>query len=89
MTRAGGAGALVGVGRAGAVAVLAGTLAALAGVAVRRLGPATPGTAGVVLAGMLSGVVVVLVYIGVAALVDRADTRPMLARLWRAARRRR
>jgi putative peptidoglycan lipid II flippase len=81
-----GGGGLAGVRRAGGTAVLAGTLAALAGVAVRGLVPATPGFVAVALTGMLSGVVVGLVFGGIAVLTDRPDTRPMLARLLRLAR---
>jgi putative peptidoglycan lipid II flippase len=77
-----GTGSLAGVGRAGAAALLAGTLATLAGVAVRAAVPAA-GWGGVIGAAALSGVVVVLVFAGVAVLVDRPDATVLLARLKR------
>ncbi len=91
-----GAGALSGVSRAAGTAVLAGTLAAVAGVAVRwpltgpgwggvSRAPGGAGYPGVVASGVLSGVAVALVFVGVAVLVDRHDVRPMLARLARRA----
>jgi putative peptidoglycan lipid II flippase len=70
--------ALAGVRRAGSTALLAGTLATLAGVAVRWPLPATRGWLGVTLVGVVSGVVVAVVFIGVAALVDRRDLAPLL-----------
>jgi putative peptidoglycan lipid II flippase len=93
-----GAGALAGVSRAAGTALLAGTLAAAAGIVVRwplsgtgwggtshAPGGGGPGSSGVVVGGVLSGVAVVLAFIGVAVLVDRHDVRPMLARLARRA----
>nr|WP_239134252.1 lipid II flippase MurJ [Rugosimonospora africana] len=92
-----GAGALAGVSRAAGTAVLAGTLAALAGIVVRwpltgtgwgvvsRAPGGTPGYSGVVAGGILSGVTIALVFLGVAVLVDRHDVRPMLARFARRA----
>jgi putative peptidoglycan lipid II flippase len=92
--RRAGAGALAGVRRAAGTAVLAGTLAAAVGILVRwpltgavwdaaaRAHPGgTPGYPRVVLAGMLSGVAVAVVFAGVVLVVDRRDARPMLARL--------
>ena len=76
-----GTGALAGVGRAGAAALLAGTLAALAGVAVRAALPAATGWFAVTGTAVLSGFVVVLVFAGVAVLVDRRDAGTLLSRL--------
>ncbi|GAA5192164.1 lipid II flippase MurJ [Rugosimonospora acidiphila] len=79
-----GAGALAGVRRAAGTAVLAGTLAAAAGIAVRwplTGADGTPGYLRVALSGMLSGVAVVVVFVGVVMLVDRHDAGPMLTRL--------
>jgi len=75
-----GTGALAGVGRAGGAALLAGTLATLAGIAVRAAVPAATGWAGVIGTAALSGVVVALVFAGVAVLVDRPDLGVLLAR---------
>jgi putative peptidoglycan lipid II flippase len=76
-----GAGALAGVARAGAVTLLAGTLATLAGVAVRVVLPAARDWPTVVSTGTLSGAAVALVYVGVAVLADRRDAGALLARL--------
>jgi putative peptidoglycan lipid II flippase len=93
-----GAGALAGVSRAAGTALLAGTLSAVAGIAVRwpltgagwggvsrAPGGGSTGYPGVVASGILSGVAVALVFVGVAVLVDRHDVRPMLARVARRA----
>jgi hypothetical protein len=68
------------VGRAAAAAVSAGVAATVAGALV-RLPVGTPDWPGVVLAGILSGSVAALVFVGVAMLIDRRDARAMLARL--------
>jgi len=91
--------ALAGLPRATGTGLLAGVVAAAAGVAVGLLfSSATPGSAtpnaGVALAqGMLSGVVVLVVFAALAWAVDRHDVRPLVAglagRLHRLARRRR
>jgi putative peptidoglycan lipid II flippase len=78
-----GAGALAGVRRAAGTALLAGTLAAAAGIVARWPVRGTPGYAGAVLGGMLSGIAVAVVFVGVVLLVDSRDARPMLARLVR------
>jgi putative peptidoglycan lipid II flippase len=78
-----GTGALAGVGRAGGAALLAGTLATLAGIAVRAMLPAATGWLGVLGGAALSGVVVALVFGGVAVLVDRHDATGLLARIAR------
>ncbi|HEX6501071.1 MAG TPA: lipid II flippase MurJ [Micromonosporaceae bacterium] len=75
--------ALAGTGRAGLASLVAGAVAAFAGIAVRAPLPGTPGPGGALAQGMLSGVVVVAVYLGGCVLLDRHDTRPMLARLVR------
>jgi putative peptidoglycan lipid II flippase len=89
--RAGGA-ALAGIGRTGAVGLAAAAAAGLAGWAVTRwaAGPlgGTPSDAAAVIRGMLSGVVVVAVFLGVAYPLDRRDVRPMAARVARRLRRR-
>nr|MDT0661901.1 lipid II flippase MurJ [Micromonospora sp. DSM 115978] len=84
-----GRGALSGIGRSGLVGVLAGTVAATAGVLAARWLPAvldsgTPTRADALLQGMLSGAAVGVVFLAVAYPLDRHDVRPMLA----AARRR-
>jgi putative peptidoglycan lipid II flippase len=73
--------ALAGVGRAAAGGLFAGATAAAAGLAVRQLGwgGSTPDVATGVAQGMLSGVMVGLVFLGVLAAVDRRDVRPMTA----------
>lgn len=89
--------ALNGVGRAGAAGLFAGLFAALAGVATARglagAGDGTPTTSVALLQGMLSGVVVGVVFLAVAYLTDRRDVQPLLAgsirRLGGLARRRR
>ena len=76
-----GTGALAGVGRAGAAALLAGTLATLAGIAVRAALPAATGWIAVAGTALLSGIVVAVVFAGVALLVDRRDAGALLGRL--------
>jgi len=76
-----GTGALAGVGRAGGAALIAGTLATLAGIAVRAGLPAATGWFAVLGTAALSGVVVALVFAGVAVLVDRRDAAALLVRL--------
>ena len=76
-----GTGSLAGVGRAGGAALVAGTLAALAGVAVRAALPAATGWFAVSGTAVLSGFVVALVFAGVAVLVDRRDAGTLLGRL--------
>jgi putative peptidoglycan lipid II flippase len=78
-----GAAALSGVARAGTAAVFAGTVAAAGGVLVRAPLPANPGVAGQIALGMLSGVVVVIGYGLIIAIVDRRDARPLVTRLSR------
>jgi putative peptidoglycan lipid II flippase len=79
VSRRAGRPALSGVGRATGAALLAGALAAAAGMAVRLPLPATPGAWGAALAGMLSGVVVAVVFVGIVLLFDRRDLRPLFA----------
>ncbi|WP_348651138.1 lipid II flippase MurJ [Micromonospora sp. WMMD882] len=81
--RSAGPAALAGSARAGAAGLLAGSVAALAGVGVARalagVGDGTPTTAGALGTGMLSGVVVGVVFLAVAYPADRRDVRPLLA----------
>ncbi|SCL71782.1 putative peptidoglycan lipid II flippase [Micromonospora citrea] len=81
--RAAGPAALAGVARAGAAGLLAGALAALAGAAAARwldaAGDGTPTTPAALVQGMLSGVLVGVVFLAVVWLVDRRDVRPLLA----------
>ncbi|WDZ88101.1 murein biosynthesis integral membrane protein MurJ [Micromonospora cathayae] len=81
--RAAGPAALAGSVRAGTAGVVAGSVAALAGAQVARAlagaGDGTPTTAGTLLAGMLSGVVVGVVFLAVAYPGDRRDVGPLLA----------
>jgi len=94
VARRAGRAALDGMTRTLSVGIFAGLTAAAAGiatgVAVRRLtdGGATPGVAEALGQGMLSGVVVVAVFVGVGYALDRRDVRPVLARLVRRASRR-
>ncbi|PZF98579.1 murein biosynthesis integral membrane protein MurJ [Micromonospora deserti] len=85
--RAAGRSALAGVARAGGAGLLAATLAALAGVAAARWLDAaaggTPTTAGALVQGMLSGVLVGVVFLAVLLLIDRRDVQPLLAGLRR------
>ncbi|OZV75387.1 virulence factor MviN [Micromonospora echinospora] len=85
--RAAGPAALAGSLRAGAAGVLAAAVAALAGAqvagALAGTGGGTPTTSRAVLEGMLSGVVVGVVFLAVAYPADRRDVRPLLAGLLR------
>jgi putative peptidoglycan lipid II flippase len=93
--RSAGRPALTGVARAGTAGTLAGVVAALAGVGVTRLldtpGDGTPTMAAALGQGMLSGVLIGVVFLAVVWFVDRRDVRPLLAgvlrRLGRAGRR--
>ncbi|MEU4382353.1 murein biosynthesis integral membrane protein MurJ [Micromonospora echinofusca] len=93
--RSAGRPALAGAARAGAAGLLAGTLAAFAGTALARwldtASGGTPTTPGALVQGMLSGVLVGVVFLAVVWLVDRRDVTPLLAgvlrRLGRAGRR--
>jgi putative peptidoglycan lipid II flippase len=83
--------ALAGLGRAGAVALLAAAAAALAGSATvtgigHLVGP-TPTAGGSVLQGMLGGFVVAVVFLAVAYPLDRRDVAPFAATLRRRLRR--
>jgi putative peptidoglycan lipid II flippase len=78
-----GRGSVRGVPLATLTAIVAGAVAAAAGIAVRLPLPAAPGVAGDIAQGMLSGVVAALVFGLVAAGLDRHDVRPLLARLAR------
>ncbi|WP_204037142.1 murein biosynthesis integral membrane protein MurJ [Micromonospora qiuiae] len=83
--------ALDGAARAGAAGVLAGTTAAFAALALLRLLPVGDGTPArwvALMQGMLSGVLVGVVFLGVVWLVDRRDLQPLLAGLRRRLRRR-
>jgi putative peptidoglycan lipid II flippase len=83
VARRAGAGALRGLARVGAVGVLAGSLAAVAGVAVGGLiAPilaGTPPDVRAALQGMLSGVAVGVVFLAVAYPLDRHDLRSLVA----------
>ncbi|MFE9694076.1 murein biosynthesis integral membrane protein MurJ [Micromonospora sp. NPDC005806] len=74
--------ALAGVGRAGAAGMLAAAVAGLGGVATSRwfagLGDGTPTASGALVQGMLSGVVVGVLFLAVAWLTDARDVRPLL-----------
>ncbi|GAA4719400.1 murein biosynthesis integral membrane protein MurJ [Phytohabitans rumicis] len=72
--------ALVGLGRAAGVGLLAGGLAALAGWLVTRA-TGTPTDGGAVLQGMLSGAVVVAAFLAVAYPLDRHDVRPLVMKV--------
>ncbi|GAA2194672.1 murein biosynthesis integral membrane protein MurJ [Micromonospora lupini] len=80
--RSAGRPALAGAARAGAAGGLAGLLAALAGLGVSRwldrLDDGTPTTLAALGQGMLSGVVVGVVFLVVVWFVDRRDVRPLL-----------
>ncbi|MCF0097478.1 murein biosynthesis integral membrane protein MurJ [Micromonospora sp. MH99] len=80
--RSAGRAALAGAARAGAAGGLAGLLAALAGLGVSRwldgLDGGTPTTAAALGQGMLSGVLVGVVFLVVVWFVDRRDVRPLL-----------
>ncbi|MET7709055.1 lipid II flippase MurJ [Micromonospora sp. NPDC005413] len=81
--RSAGRPALAGAGRAGAAGVLAGALAALAGFGVIQWldtpGGGTPTMAAALGQGMLSGVLVGVVFLAVVWFVDRRDVQPLLA----------
>ncbi|HLL68767.1 MAG TPA: lipid II flippase MurJ [Micromonosporaceae bacterium] len=93
VARRAGRSALAGAGRAMLVGLVAATVATAAGIGVRWLGwhtspdwtwgftpgAQTPGMADAVVSGMLCGGVVGVVYLAVAAALDRRDVRPMLA----------
>ncbi|MEU1845222.1 murein biosynthesis integral membrane protein MurJ [Micromonospora sediminicola] len=91
--RAAGREALAGVGRSGAAGLLAAAVAAAGGVATARglagLDDGTPTTLAALAQGMLSGVVVGVLFLAVAWLTDARDLRPLLAALARRVRRRR
>ncbi len=82
-----GTGAVAGVRRAVLVSVLAGTVAASAGLLVRLPLPATPGFTGSLVQGMLSGVVAVVGFLAVAGWLARDQVVPLLRRAARLARR--
>lgn len=86
VSRLAGRPALAGVSRAGLTALLAGVVAALLGLAVRLPLPHVPGLAGVVGEGVLSGVVALTAFAGIALAVGPQDTRPLLDRLTRSLR---
>ncbi|MGC9669731.1 murein biosynthesis integral membrane protein MurJ [Planosporangium sp. 12N6] len=81
VARRAGRAAVDGLARGLAASVVAAAVAAGAGVVVRRLlwADATPGVAGALGQGMLSGAVVVAVFLGVAYALDPRDVRPLLA----------
>ncbi|RIV33230.1 murein biosynthesis integral membrane protein MurJ [Micromonospora radicis] len=88
--RAAGPVALAGAARAGGAGLLAGTAGAGAALALLRLtgaGDGTPARWMVLTQGMLSAVLVGVVFLGVVWLVDRQDLRPVLAALRRRLRR--
>ncbi|MGC4897565.1 murein biosynthesis integral membrane protein MurJ [Micromonospora sp. DT31] len=91
--RAAGPPALAGLGRATAAGLLAATLAATGGAATARglagLGDAPPTTPQALGQGMLSGVVVGVLFLAVAWLTDARDLRSPLAAVTRRLRRRR
>jgi putative peptidoglycan lipid II flippase len=82
--------ALAGLSRAGLAGLLAGAVAAAAGTAVAhwlpRLVGGTPTKADALLQGMLSGVVVGVVFVAVAYPLDRRDVRPLAVGVLRRAR---
>ncbi|MFI7578262.1 murein biosynthesis integral membrane protein MurJ [Micromonospora sp. NPDC049497] len=81
--RAAGPAALAGTTRAGAAGLLGGALAALAGVTAARAldtaGDGTPTTLAALGQGMLSGVLVGVVFLAAVWVIDRPDVRPLLA----------
>ncbi|WP_179783318.1 lipid II flippase MurJ [Micromonospora jinlongensis] len=85
--RSAGRPALAGAARAGAAGGLAGVLAALAGLGLTRWldtpGGGTPTMAVAFGQGMLSGVLVGVVFLAVVWFVDRQDVQPMLSRVLR------
>lgn len=89
IARRAGRDAVHGATRALGTAVLAGTLAAAAGIAVRLPLPSSPGVGGDIVAGLLSGLVALVVFAAVAWVADRADARLMITRSLAAVARRR
>ncbi|MGX1617939.1 murein biosynthesis integral membrane protein MurJ [Micromonospora chalcea] len=91
--RAAGGEALAGIGRAGAAGLLAAVVAGAGGAAVAAglaaLGDGTPTTPQALAQGMLSGVVVGVLFLAVAWLTDARDLRPLLAAVTRRLGRRR
>ncbi|WBB52350.1 lipid II flippase MurJ [Verrucosispora sp. WMMD573] len=90
VARSAGREALAGAGRAGASGLLAGGTAAVAAVAMLRLlgaGDDPPARWTALMQGMLSGVLVAVVFLAVVWLVDRQDLRPLLTGLGRRLRR--
>ncbi|MFI7081645.1 murein biosynthesis integral membrane protein MurJ [Micromonospora sp. NPDC049903] len=85
--RAAGPAALAGTVRAGAAGVSAGVTAALAALVLLGWLGGTPTRSAALVQGMLSGVLVVVVFLGVVWLVDRRDLRPLLTGLRRRLRR--
>ncbi|SBT38620.1 putative peptidoglycan lipid II flippase [Micromonospora auratinigra] len=89
--RCAGRAALAGVGRAGVAGLLAATVAGLGGAGTSRwlagLGDGTPTTSEALVQGMLSGVVVGVLFLAVAWLTDARDLRPLLAAVTRRVRR--
>jgi putative peptidoglycan lipid II flippase len=85
VARRAGRAAFDGLTRTLCAAVAAGLVACAAGIGVRRLvwGDATPGVAGAVGQGMLSGAVVAAAFLGVAYVLDPRDVRPLFAGLAR------
>ncbi|MFV2104001.1 murein biosynthesis integral membrane protein MurJ [Micromonospora sp. LOL_024] len=88
--RSAGREALAGAGRAGCSGLVAGTTAAVAALALLwslPTGDGTPARWTALTQGMLSGVLVGVVFLGMVWLVDRQDLRPLLAGLSRRLRR--
>jgi putative peptidoglycan lipid II flippase len=85
VARRAGRAAFDGLARTLGAAVVAGLVACGAGVGARLLlwGGATPGVAGALGQGMLSGAVVAAAFFGVAYVLDPRDVRPLLAGLTR------
>jgi putative peptidoglycan lipid II flippase len=81
VARRAGRAALAGLGRTLAASVTAALLAAAAGIGARQVveSGATPGIAGALGQGMLSGSVVAVAFVGVVYALDRRDVRPLLA----------
>ncbi|SCL34097.1 putative peptidoglycan lipid II flippase [Micromonospora nigra] len=90
--RSAGRPAVAGAARAALAGLLAGVLAAAAGAVLACLlddaAGGTPTTGAALLQGMLSGVLVGVVFLAVVWLVDRRDVRPLLAGVRRRLRRR-
>jgi putative peptidoglycan lipid II flippase len=85
VARRAGRAAFDGLPRTLCAAVVAAAVACGAGIGVRRLlwGDATPGVAGALGQGMLSGAVVAAAFLGVAYVLDPRDVRPLLTGLAR------